>query len=582
MRPLPRKGLPRLHPSNRPDTANRPPARPALLAALLLAAGSAAPQTPPLLPPGAEPGREAPLPIQPPTPAPGGAVVVPPSQPGVQAPAGAENIRFTLTAVDIEGSTAYGADALRPLYAGRLGKEITVADAFRIAAEIELRYRNAGFVTTRVLVPEQTIADGRLRIVVVEGFIAEIVYQDSVGPARQAIEKLLSPLRGMRPVSVEAIERRLLLANDLPGMTVRATLEPSPTTQGASVIVVRSERKAIDAQFTVDNRASPYLDSNEMVGSVSFNGLGARADRLALSARGGMPVDRNAFAGANYDALLSDNGLMLGLATGFARSRPGRELEPLDVRSRVTSNSGTLTYPLIRSRRQNLRAFGQFEMRDVDTDLSGVGFTRDRLRVVRAGLSYDLTDSWNGITALRGTVHQGLSGLGASDPGSVTASRPNGRPDFLKFTAEASRLQQLSPRVSLFAAFTGQFSADPLLASEEIALGGTAFGRGYDVGEIAADNGVAGSVEIRYVPSVPDVLPRGLQLYGFVDGGHVWAHSGGNQPLRQTVASFGGGLRANLSRSVYASLELAKPINTVVATRDNKHPRVFFTLTLQY
>ncbi|NGM86772.1 ShlB/FhaC/HecB family hemolysin secretion/activation protein [Parapusillimonas sp. SGNA-6] len=548
----------------------------------VLAATSVGAQTLPVhLPSAAEPGREATQPAMPLKPSAVPGVAVPKGQPGLQAPAGADRLRFTLQALDIEGATHYPPQALRPLYAHLLNRSISVAQAFEVANQIELRYRGDGYVTTRVIVPEQTVEDGRFRIVVIEGFVSDVVYEGDIGASRAAVEKLISRLRGMRPVSIAELERQLLLANDLPGLTVRATLEASPTQTGGSVLVVRTERKWMDASLGIDNRNSPYLGSGELVGSVSVNAIGARADRLTINGRLGNPFSRYKTVGLNYDLLLTEQGTTLSLNAAYANSLPGRELADLDVESDVYAYTATVTHPLIRSRQQNLRIMGQFEARDVSTDILDTPFTRDRLRIARLGLSYDRTDGWNGITAVRGTLHQGLHGLGATPNGSTLASRANGRSDFFKITAEITRIQQVSDRVSLVAAFAGQYSPHMLLASEEFALGGGSFGRGYDYGEMSADKGMAASLEVRY--ALPNTyLPYGSHVYGFVDGGRLWAHQDAAPLAQRSLSSFGAGMRANLRKNVFATVEVAKPINPVVGTQGNKHPRVFFSISAYY
>ena len=551
------------------------------LAAMIGVTSVAAQTLPVQLPSAAEAGREVTEPAMPLKEPAIPRVTVPKVQPINQAPAGAEHLKFTLRALDIEGVTHYSAEQLRPLYEQLLGTEITVADAFGIANRIELRYRSEGYVTTRVIVPQQTVEDGRFRIVVVEGFISDVTYDGDIGPARAAVEKLVHRLRSVRPISVAEVERQLLLANDLPGLTVRATLEPSPTEIGGSVLVVHSERKLVEASLGVDNRNSPYLGSGELVGSVSINSIGARADRLTVGGRISNPFSRSKSVGVNYDMLLTDSGTTLGLNAAYANSLPGRELADLDVESDVYAYTATVTHPLIRSRLENLRVMGQFEARDVSTDILETPFTRDRLRIARLGLSYDRTDSWNGITAVRGTLHQGLSGLGATENGSALASRVDGRSDFFKITAEITRMQQVSDNVSLVAALAGQYTPHKLLASEEFALGGGSFGRGYDYGEIAADKGVAASLEVRY--ALPNsFIPQGSHLYGFIDGGRLWAHKDAPELVQDSLASFGAGMRANLSKNIFATVELAKPINPVVGTRGNKHPRIFFSISAYY
>lgn len=553
----------------------------ALAVALLLAFAPLQAQTLPGLPSGAEPGRPAPQPVLP-RPVPAGPAVTAPGGSAAQAPAGADKLSFTLAEMAIEGVTAYPAESLRPLYADLIGKTITVADAFKVADAIERRYRGDGFVTSRVIVPEQAIEGGRFRIVVVEGFIADVVYDGDIGPARAAVEKLMAPLRGVKPINVAAVERQLLLANDLPGLTVRASLEPSPTQTGGSVIVVRSERKPLDLSFSVGNRGTRYLESREMSAAVAYNAVGERADRISVATKAAVPADRSTFIAGTYDALLTAGGATLGLMSSYSTSHPGLELEALDVRSRVAATQATVTYPWIRSREQNLRALGQLEVRDVDTDIGGEAFTRDRLRIARVGLSYDRTDRWGGITAARATLHQGLHALGASANGAEHLSRPEGRSDFLKVTSELTRLQQLTERTNLMATLSGQWSPHALLASEEMALGGASFGRAYDEGEISAANGVAASVEWRWSPPMEQVLPRGGQFYAYMDGGQLHAAEGAAALPHRTVSSLGGGLRANLGTATFATLELALPTSHAVRTTGDKHARAFFSISAQF
>jgi hemolysin activation/secretion protein len=356
-------------------------------------------------------------------------------------------------------------------------------------------------------------------------------------------------------------------------------LEPSPDTLGGSVIVVRSARKAFDGSVLLDRRTSPYFGDGKVTGNFAWNAIGERADHVWLTVSSSLAVGANADINVGYDAQVADNGTSMSLAGSHSRSQPGRELKLLNVQSQVTSLLGTAAVPLIRSRGENLRAVAQFEMRNVDTNIADVAFTRDRLRILRAGLSYDMSDRWNGITAIRTMLHQGLPGLGASSNDSGLASRADGSSEFTKLTLELTRLQQITKRVILLSSFTSQFSAKRLLASEEFNLGGANFGRGFDNGEITADNGLAASLELRYVPAG---LPRNVQIYGFVDGGRVWTADGNDVTPNTRLASFGGGVRASLSSTLFATLELAKPIDSIVRTQGDKDARVFLSIQAQF
>lgn len=110
---------------------------------------------------------------------------LPAAQPGV-APEGAESVRFFLAGIVFDGVTVYGDDELLRLYDQQLGKEISLADVFDIAARVTAKYRADGYVLSRAVVPAQTIRGGIVRLVVVEGFIDRIIIErDDLGTLRR-------------------------------------------------------------------------------------------------------------------------------------------------------------------------------------------------------------------------------------------------------------------------------------------------------------------------------------------------------------------------------------------------------------
>lgn len=532
------------------------------------------------LPSGAEAGRDLSQPDLAMPSGKAGSISVPGAA-AVEVPAGAAEASFVLKTFEVEGASAFSTDELMPLYQDMLGKTITVADAFQVAANIERKYRNAGYVISRVVVPPQEVTDGVFKVRVIEGFISDIVVQEDVGPVSAAIKRLLNPLIGKTPITVEEMERRLLLANDLAGMSVRATLKPSENTPGGSEMLVEADRDAMSGTVSIDNRNSPYSGNAQGLGLVQFNSFGSHADQLGIQTQLSSPIERSWSISANYQGMYSDDGLMLGLSSSYGRSRPGRELDALDVNSVVIAERAIATYPVIRSRLQNLRISGEYEYRSIDTDVLDSAFNRDRLHIARAGISYDLTDSFQGITAVRATIHRGLDILNATEKDDPLASRSDASGSFTKGTIDLTRVQQVTQTVSLLATATGQYAVTPLLASEEMALGGANYGRGFDNNEFSGDNGWATSLEVRYSPDLPAVFPNGVQFYSFVDTGQVWDIDDNVSHERTSASSFGGGIRVNILENLYASAEVAKGFRKPTSDSSTK-PQAFFTLSAKF
>jgi hemolysin activation/secretion protein len=172
----------------------------------------------------------------------------------------------------------------------------------------------------------------------------------------------------------------------------------------------------------------------------------------------------------------------------------------------------------------------------------------------------------------RATVSQGLDILGANPLGDPLASRTDAPPDFTTVSWWLNWRRGLAQRVSLSFSANGQFSTAPLLIGENFTLGGNAFLRGYDFAQRVGDQGVAGAGELRY--DWPDAFGavRNIQVYAYADGGTVTNLEGGRGG--GTLASSGGGFRADLTRNLDLDLEIAVPLTEPRYDTDDNTPRL--------
>ena len=82
---------------------------------------------------------------------------------------------FRLRGVTVVGGHAIPRERIAMTYQAYLGKRISQTDLAAIAAAISDLYRAAGFHLSRAIVPPQDIADGRVRLQVIEGGVTEVV-----------------------------------------------------------------------------------------------------------------------------------------------------------------------------------------------------------------------------------------------------------------------------------------------------------------------------------------------------------------------------------------------------------------------
>ena len=521
-------------------------------------------------------------------------------------PANAREIRFTLTGVTLAGATVYEEAELAQAYQDLLGREIDLTELFAIAGRIQARYRDDGYLFTRVVVPAQRIDGGRATLEVVEAVITRVEIEAPelpIGPVRALAERFAAPLRGLRNPTLEELERVLLMLNDIPGVT-RAAAVPKigADERGAIELYINMEREAFSVTAFADNRQSPILGPG-LVGLVgSFNSWSPAGDTSTLSWFNsadyedplGPSWEERWTLQFEHQRFLGDSGLSGYVRALYSESAPGDVVRTFDITSDQTEIELGLRYPLLRTRAASLDLFGGYEAVQVNSltpspvvnpipGLPGVGplVTDDRLNVLFLGYDTVLRDE-GGFTEARVELRQGLPILGTSRAGDADLSRQDGDGVFTSLRAELARTQVLGEGFSLWGKAWFQTADRALLASEEMSIGGPELGRAYHPSEYSGDVGLGGAAELRYADElVFDALRAPFEVYGFLDWAEVRNLDGGAPPHAELLSA-GFGLRATFPGRLSVNLEAAKPINVPLAYDQSRAWRLLFSAVKEF
>lgn len=500
-------------------------------------------------------------------------------------PPEADKVRFVLQQLIVERSTVFVEEDLQAAYRDLVGQEVSLADIYAVANALTAKYRNEGYILSRVLVPPQRITDGIVRLQAVEGYIAEVRIQGTETAGRSEIEAIANRVKESRPLRAEALERALLLINDLPGITARSTLSPSAE-HDASDLTVEVFEKRVSAAANVNNRGSKSLGPWRADLSGDLSQLLWGYDRLGLRVIQTLFNNELTFITGSYDRWIGPDGLRWGVSGAYVNSNPG---PPVNVNLPTTSGSGTayVSYPFIRSRVTNLTGRASFSYYDGKTDInlsSGtLTFSEDDVRAIRLGATYDLVDRFRGVNVVDIEFSQGLDIFGASGFNSPLASRQGSNPNFNKITLYAARLQEIIPKWSALFAVNAQYAFSKLLTPEAYTFGGEFFGRAYDAAELVGDSGAALKVELRYTNQGFGVL-RNYTLYGFYEIGEVYNRRpvDPGQEQWQSAADTGFGARCTFSQNLSGYLELAIPLTKIVTAYGDHQVRVFGAIQYTY
>jgi hemolysin activation/secretion protein len=510
------------------------------------------------------------LPPAPPATAPGTALpALPP--PGAEVP----NRTVHVTEVSIDGVTAFPPADIARYTQGLTGPAVPLPQIDAARQAILQHYRSAGYVLSTVSANLDTA--GKLRFIITEGRIASVKLDGDIGPAGVQVLRFLNRLTQEKVIDSTTLERYLLLAQDVPGVTLRAVLQPSADDPGALTLIAEVGRQAVSGLATFDNRAFVQTGPIEGLGVLDFNSFTEFGEKTEASFYHTFPNSQN-FGQLAEELFLGGSGLKLRVYAGQGSAVPNgggsNALAAENYHGFTQVLGGVLSYPVIRSRQQTLNVYASLDAltSNVRTGATGAPLTVtsfDSLRVLRLGEDYAVSDLWLGASRPAANIlsvraSQGLRILGAETNGtSPSAARDHEASDFFKVNFEATRTQTLFPvgdssNVALMALLAGQWSEDILPPAEQFYLGGSQYTRGYYAGQIPGDKALVATAELQFNTGT-NLTMWGLaadvstQFYVFYDWGEVWQ----NQPtdFATVVNSAGGGVRMQVTRYTEVDFE---------------------------
>lgn len=481
------------------------------------------------------------------------------------------NAKVPIHSTAVLGATAFPHAVLERTIGTLTGPAVPLASIEAARLRLLDLYRDHGYVLTAV---SAEINDhGDLRFIVTEGHIVVVKLSRDIGPVGTLVLRFLDHLTHEHPVRETSLEHWLLLAEQIPGVSVGAVLEPNAAAPGALTLVAEVSRRPVSGLVTADNRGFDETGPAEglVVGDLnSFTAFGDKTQVSLYHTSGGT----NNFGQFSESVFVGGSGLRIGLYAGAGRAIPSGKLRIIGYQAHLEVFGLTASYPLWLKRGQSLELKASFDAtQNLIYTASGFGgseapATSDSVRTLRVGLQEAFTDDVLGgnriaVTTALVRFSKGVPILGASAYGRINAGRLGEQFKFWKVNVAFKRTQTLfSPwqgaSVALEGEVGGQYSPDILPSSEAFYLGGSKVTQGYFSGQVTGDKALYTSAELQLnTPINVHLFGRHVtlssQVYGFYDWGQVWQNDPptlGSKSNNRHLASVGGGVRLRLTRDI--------------------------------
>lgn len=446
------------------------------------------------------------------------------------------------------------------------GAELTLTDLRAMAAKVANYYQVRGYFLTQAYLPAQDIQDGAVTIAVLAGQYGKVTLRNQTNLSDGLANSILGGLDG-NVIATAPLERRLLLLSDLPGVQVSSTLAPGASLGASDLFVDVLPGQRVNGSVDADNQGNRYTGRNRIGATFNVNepiGWGDTAGVRAFTSADGLNYVRASYQGQIGLA-------KLGAAYTSMDYRLGKEFAVLEAKGTAKISSLYGSYPLLRSRTNNLYAQLSYDSKKFhDTADATQSVTDKNGKIWMLNINGDERDNWGGggagnysLTWTNGKIDI-LSPLAAY----IDLLTANTNGNFNKVNASATRLQSLGENSTLYGTISGQWASKNLDTSEKMGLGGVGGVRAYPGGEAYGDQGYVMNVELRHSLPAMDAFAGVLQAIAFVDTGtvtlsHDVFSEGSN---RRTLSGAGVGLTWSGNNGLALKLYYAHKLGSEKAT----------------
>jgi hemolysin activation/secretion protein len=438
---------------------------------------------------------------------------------------------------DIEGNTVVPTDVLNKLIEGDAGKELTLGQIQDVADKISNYYHVQGYFLAKAYLPRQEIAEGKVKIQVLEGQYDKIALNNTSRTSDATIQRILNNVNTDDVVERESLERKLLLISDLPAVEVKSTLKPGARVGTTALDVDTKPSNMVTGYLDADNYGNKYTGTNRTGITLNVNsplGIGDQLTTRVMTSETKQHYGRVA-----YQAPVGGSGLQMGASYSEMDYTLGKNFGAFDAHgnSRIASVYGL--YPIIRSRQTNLNATLQFDntvLKD-DVDL----FESKSKKTINAwtlGLSGSTYDDYfgGGLNSFSVNYHAGVLNIQSDDVKAIDDLSARSDGHFNSFDGMISRTQRITDKLNITGKLSGQVGDNNLDSSQKFDIGGSSAVRAFKQGDSSGDMGWLANLDARYS------LTDSVVLNSFYDYGHVRYNQDSWDSAKNTATRAGAGV----------------------------------------
>jgi hemolysin activation/secretion protein len=432
--------------------------------------------------------------------------------------------QFDVLEYRVLGNTVLPTQAVERAVYPHLGEKRTLKNVDEARAALEKAYRDAGYGTVFVDIPEQDVDKGIVRLKVTEGKLSHVRVENArYFSARDIREALPAAEKNSVPPLPELQKQIAALNAKTPDRAVVPVLGAGSVPGTVNLTLKVDDHLPLHTSVEVNNQYTADTSKLRVLGSVAYNNLFNRLDSLSLQYQTSPtePSEIGVFV-ANLATHVGDNDKQLALYYVHSDSNVAAS-GTFGVLGKGQVFGARWIVPFVNDASASHTLTAGIDFKDF-LETINVDPTSDFQTPIKyLNLSLANTSIWRGENQqwmLGASANFGPRGAVNQDQ-EFADKRFKGRANYFYMRADASSRTILPKNFSLLVRVAGQYSIEPVISNEQFSIGGADGPRGYLEAAELGDYGVKGTVQLG-APSWP--LAAGamhLDSFVFVDAGVV-------------------------------------------------------------
>jgi hemolysin activation/secretion protein len=472
--------------------------------------------------------------------------------------------RFDVQRYDVSGNTLLSKEHIDRVLAPYTGTQRQLADVRRAQADLGAAYRELGYGTVQVILPEQNINAGVIRFRVLQPKIGKLALDGNRHFNDENIRHSLPTVKEGEIPNSGAIARNLQMTSEHPVKRTTLILRTAENPETVDVNVKIEDTKPWRVVATLDNTGNG--DTGYWRSGIGYQHTNLFNRDHTISAQyitSPTHPSKVSIFGAGYHAPLYALNSSVDVFAGYSDVNSGTVQGLFSVAGSGTVFGARWNYYLPKwgTADQKLSVGIDYRAYHNDVTVGGIGLVPD-ITVRPVNITYTGT--------IKGSASEinYSAGLSTNIPGSSDGksddflrSRAFATDNYKIFRYSASVVTGFAKDWQARAALHGQYTEDALVVGEQFGVGGPDSVRGFLVREISNDKGVSAQFEV----TTPELarkagLPDGVRLraVGFYDYGAVSR----NRPLpaeqaSKTISDVGFGIRMHYGKLLSLRVDVA-------------------------